>query len=163
MHYANGRIAKNGDKVVLMNNYGSPVLGILYDAQAGNNDCNGRIAVCTARDVMPDLKSCLHYDDVAHLFAQKAIPDSSSATVQPGNPADYDPEAATTLIAKFKDELQEAKAELKDRKEQLADCESMITALNLGLKAANALLEDCRKNHVRRPNPPTKGDPETKP
>lgn len=102
MHYANGRIAKNGDKVLLLPNYGSPLLGILYDAQAGNNDCNGKLAPCSPSDPMPDLKSCLHYDDVAHLFAQKAIPDASSATIQPGKPAEYDPEAVTAVMAKLK-------------------------------------------------------------
>jgi hypothetical protein len=32
VHYKNGREAKNGDKVVLVPAYGSPVVGILYDA-----------------------------------------------------------------------------------------------------------------------------------
>src|ERR1035441_4396182 len=44
MHYKNGREAKNGDKVMLIPSYGAPVVGILYDAQAGNDYCNGRIA-----------------------------------------------------------------------------------------------------------------------
>jgi hypothetical protein len=35
MHYKNGRPAKNGDKVVLLNDYGRAMIGILYDAQAG--------------------------------------------------------------------------------------------------------------------------------
>jgi hypothetical protein len=34
MHYKNGREAKNGDKVILLSAYGSPVIGILYDATA---------------------------------------------------------------------------------------------------------------------------------
>lgn len=41
VHYKNGREAKNGDKVVLLPSYGSPVVGILYDATAGNDYCNG--------------------------------------------------------------------------------------------------------------------------
>ena len=41
MHYKNGREAKNGDKVVLLPSYGAPVIGILYDATAGNDLCNG--------------------------------------------------------------------------------------------------------------------------
>jgi len=53
----------------------SPVAGILYDATAGNNDCNGKIAVTTANDPMPDLKEVLHADDVA----AATIPDSSKA------------------------------------------------------------------------------------
>lgn len=65
MHYKNGRIAKNGDKVVLVPSSGPPVAGILYDAVAGNNDCNGKIAVTRTNDPCPDLKQCLHADDVA--------------------------------------------------------------------------------------------------
>jgi hypothetical protein len=64
MHYKNGREAKNGDKVLLIPSYGSPVCGILYDAVAGNNDCNGRIAVMHGNDPCPDLKDCLHIDDI---------------------------------------------------------------------------------------------------
>lgn len=41
MHYANGREAKNGDKVVLFG-YGGPVVGILYDATAGMTTATGR-------------------------------------------------------------------------------------------------------------------------
>lgn len=64
MHYKNGREAKNGDKVVLIRSYGTPVVGILYDAQAGNDYCNGRIAPTGPTDPMPNLKECLHLDDV---------------------------------------------------------------------------------------------------
>jgi len=67
MHYANGREAKNGDKVVLLG-YGGPVVGILYDAQAGNDHCNGKIAVTKPGDPCPNLKECLHLDDVLALF-----------------------------------------------------------------------------------------------
>ncbi len=64
MHYRNGREAKNGDKVVLIPSYGLPVVGILYDATAGNDDCNGRIARFSSSDPCPDLKECLHLDDI---------------------------------------------------------------------------------------------------
>lgn len=64
MHYKNGREAKNGDKVVLLPVYGSPIIGILYDAQAGNDYCNGRIAPVAPNDPCPNLKECLHLDDV---------------------------------------------------------------------------------------------------
>jgi hypothetical protein len=40
-----------------------------------NNDCNGKIAITTANDPMPDLKEVLHADDVA----AATIPDSSKA------------------------------------------------------------------------------------
>lgn len=64
MHYKNGREAKNGDKVLLLPSYGAPVVGILYDAQAGNDTCNGKLAACAPNDPMPNLAECLHYDDV---------------------------------------------------------------------------------------------------
>ncbi len=64
MHYKNGREAKNGDKVVLIPCYGAPVIGILYDAKAGNDFCNGKIAPVHPSDVCPNLKEVLHLDDV---------------------------------------------------------------------------------------------------
>lgn len=63
MHYKNGREAKNGDKVMLIPSYGSPVVGILYNAVAGNDHCNGNIAVTRPNDPCPNLKECLHLDD----------------------------------------------------------------------------------------------------
>jgi hypothetical protein len=50
MHYKNGRPAKNGDKVIAFPGYGPPAIGILYDAVAGNDACNGRIAVIAPND-----------------------------------------------------------------------------------------------------------------
>jgi hypothetical protein len=64
MHYKNGRPAQNGDKVMLIPSYGPPVVGILYDAQAGNDHCNGRLAPVSLMDPCPNLKECLHIDDV---------------------------------------------------------------------------------------------------
>lgn len=83
MHYKNGREAKNGDKVVLIRQYGAidpatgkafpnAVVGILYDAVAGNDHCNGKIAVITPNDPMPDLKECLHLDDALDAIAATA-------------------------------------------------------------------------------------------
>ncbi len=78
MHYKNGREAKNGDKIVLVQppgSYGQPVAGILYDAKAENgNDCNGRIAIPQNSDISADLKNCLHVDDVS----AATIPDLSA-------------------------------------------------------------------------------------
>lgn len=73
MHYKNGREAKNGDKVVFVSSYNAPVAGILYDAVAGNDHCNGRIAATSPNDPMPDLKEVLHVDDVK----AATIPDST--------------------------------------------------------------------------------------
>lgn len=64
MHYKNGREAKNGDKVVLISSYGPPRIGLLYDAIAGNDHCNGKLAMMAAGDPMPNLAECLHLDDV---------------------------------------------------------------------------------------------------
>ena len=75
MHYKNGRAAKNGDKIFKLGDYYPPVAGILYDAVAGNNDCNGRIAIPSSSDPVADLKNCLHADDIAKAI----IPDTSIA------------------------------------------------------------------------------------
>lgn len=71
MHYKNGREARNGDKVVLVPQYagGQPMIGILYDAQAGNDYCNGRLAPIAPNDPCPNLKECLHLDDVLAAIA----------------------------------------------------------------------------------------------
>jgi hypothetical protein len=78
MHYKNGREARNGDKVVLLSAYiGTPTVGILYDAKPGNDSCNGRLALTTPSDPMPNLKECLHLDDV---LAAVAAADAPPAT-----------------------------------------------------------------------------------
>lgn len=75
MHYKNGREAKNGDKVVYIDSYTrTPRAGILYDATPGNDACNGKIAVISGNDPCPNLKECLHADDIAAL---EAVPDST--------------------------------------------------------------------------------------
>ena len=37
---------------------------LVRSAVAGNNDCNGKIARISYNDQCPDLKECLHLDDV---------------------------------------------------------------------------------------------------
>lgn len=72
MHYKNGREAKNGDKVVLMTNYGGvqyATTGILYDATPGQDCCNGKLAAMRPNDPCPNLQECLHLDDVAAAVA----------------------------------------------------------------------------------------------
>jgi len=83
MHYKNGREAKNGDKVVgITPKYtgpngeqlgGVPFSGVLYDAVAGQDYCNGKIALTSPTDHMPNLQDCLHVDDVV----AATIPDST--------------------------------------------------------------------------------------
>ena len=73
MHYRNGREAHNGDKIMVVSNYPQyrpPVVGILYDAVAGNDHCNGRLARIDSTDPMPDLSECLHLDDALALLAE---------------------------------------------------------------------------------------------
>lgn len=79
MHYQNGREAKNGDKVMLLPTYGQPVVGILYDAQAGNDYCNGKIAPILPNDPCPNLKECLHLDDVLKALPT-SVPDTSTSS-----------------------------------------------------------------------------------
>ena len=67
MHYKNGREAKNGDKVAWISEYAA-VIGILYDARAGNDFCNGKLAPIAPSDPNPNLKECLHLDDVKSLL-----------------------------------------------------------------------------------------------
>ena len=74
MHYRNGREAKNGDKVVVTDGYNAPMVGILYDAKAGNDYCNGKLAVIRSNDPCPNLKECLHWDDVSQAIDPKDVP-----------------------------------------------------------------------------------------
>lgn len=73
MHYRNGRVAKNGDKIVSLGYDGGKIIaaGILYDAVPGNDFCNGSIAH------MPDsgacLCDCLHVDDIAAMLKEKGL------------------------------------------------------------------------------------------
>ncbi|MEX2450368.1 MAG: hypothetical protein WD407_05880 [Rhodospirillales bacterium] len=80
MHYKNGREAKNGDKVVLIPSYGPPIVGILYDAQAGNDYCNGKIAPVHPNDPCPNLKECLHLDDVLAAVEKDAATAEATST-----------------------------------------------------------------------------------
>lgn len=77
MHYKNGREAKNGDKVALIGYNGNVTVGILYDAQAGNDYCNGKLALTSPGDPCPNLKECLHLDDVIAVLP--CVPDIAKA------------------------------------------------------------------------------------
>jgi len=74
MHYKNGREAKNGDKVMLIPTNGTPVVGILYDASAGNDFCNGKLALIAPTNPMPNLKECLRLDDALAAIADGTKP-----------------------------------------------------------------------------------------
>jgi len=74
MHYKNGREAKNGDKVMIVDGYSKGMVGILYDATPGNDYCNGKLAILSATPPCPNLKECLHLDDVVAAADKSATP-----------------------------------------------------------------------------------------
>ena len=61
---------------MLISTYGPPAIGILYDATAGNDHCNGKLAPINGNDRCPDLKECLHLDDVLAALPPE-VPDTS--------------------------------------------------------------------------------------
>ncbi|MCR4302127.1 MAG: hypothetical protein NUV51_10990 [Sulfuricaulis sp.] len=73
MHYRNGREAKNGDKIVQIENGKISAFGVLHSAVPGNDYCNGSIAVVQQANVMACICDCLHADDVAAMIAEKGL------------------------------------------------------------------------------------------
>ncbi len=76
MHYRNGREAKNGDRVVQLSYEGGKIvgIGILHDAQPGNDYCNGSIApTLTPGSTGACMVDCLHADDLAAILAEKGL------------------------------------------------------------------------------------------
>ena len=77
MHYRNGREAKNGDKIIQIGGYGTDArvtaVGVLYDAVAGNDYCNGNIAPIQSTGTSACLCDCLHIDDVAEMLKEKGL------------------------------------------------------------------------------------------
>lgn len=73
MHFRNGREAKNGDRVIQISHDGKVGgVGILYDAVAGNDYCNGSVAPLNNGSAAC-LVDCLHADDVAVYLAEKGL------------------------------------------------------------------------------------------
>jgi hypothetical protein len=86
MHYANGREAKNGDKIMRVGVTGSmyprPLLGVLHEAIAGNDTCNGFMAQ-PADSGNVNLAECLHVDDVQAAIGDiKSVKDTSKPVPQ---------------------------------------------------------------------------------
>lgn len=78
MHYRNGREAKNGDKIVSLDGKPGEVMavGVLRDATAGNDYCNGYIQIGrepSVSDPIACMCDCLHVDDVAAMLADKGL------------------------------------------------------------------------------------------
>lgn len=75
MHYRNGREAKNGDRIVQLGINGANIqnIGVLHDAQPGNDYCNGNIAPTATGNTMACLCDCLHVDDLAEILKEKGL------------------------------------------------------------------------------------------
>lgn len=78
MHYRNGREAKNGDEIVLLNSDGKiMVFGVLQDAVPGNDYCNGTIMASVNKSLVAYnpacLCDCLHADDLATILKEKGL------------------------------------------------------------------------------------------
>lgn len=79
MHYKNGREAKNGDTILNMSGWPAPAVGVLFNATAGNDLCNGSLAVLQHGVLTPNLSDCYHIDDIkALLKGGVTVPDSST-------------------------------------------------------------------------------------
>jgi len=74
MHYRNGREAKNGDRVVKLDGSGKIIaFGVLHSAVAGNDFCNGSIAVVQSATEIACMVDCLHVDDVESMLSEKGL------------------------------------------------------------------------------------------
>lgn len=77
MHYRNGREAKNGDRIIMVEAFGDNpkivAVGILFDAIPGNDHCNGNIAPTQLPGQMACLCDCLHVDDVVALLKEHGL------------------------------------------------------------------------------------------
>jgi hypothetical protein len=74
MHYRNGREAKNGDRILQLDGNGKIIGGvILFDAQPGNDYCNGSVAPTMASSYFACLIDALHVDDVSALLVEKGL------------------------------------------------------------------------------------------
>lgn len=76
MHYRNGREAKNGDKIVKLEGGKIVAFGVLRDAIAGNDYCNGYVQTDDEphpHDPISCMCDCLHIDDMADILADAGM------------------------------------------------------------------------------------------
>lgn len=74
MHYRNGRKANNGDVIIQVGFDGKiNALGVLYNATAGNDYCNGSIAPIQSTVTPACMCDCLHIDDVVEMLKEKGL------------------------------------------------------------------------------------------
>lgn len=85
MHYKNGREAKNGDRVIVLDPGATPRIGILYGALPGNDHCNGYLAEMRTTDHCATLSKCLHIDDALRAIAN--VPAWSEEAPGPSAPS----------------------------------------------------------------------------
>ena len=84
MHYRNGREAKNGDHLVQLNSNGQVLdVGVLVDAQGGNDYCNGTIAPVRPSPIGACLIDCLHVDDLAEYIRDRGMGDRPAPKADP--------------------------------------------------------------------------------
>ena len=72
MHYRNGREAKNGDKIIQIENGKVSAFGVLHSAVPGNDYCNGSIAPVHG-NVGACMCDCLHIDDINAMLVEKGL------------------------------------------------------------------------------------------
>jgi hypothetical protein len=74
MHYRNGREAKNGDVIIQIGFDGKiNAYGVLHDAVAGNDYCNGKVAPVLTTPAGACMCDCLHVDDLMAILAEKGL------------------------------------------------------------------------------------------
>ena len=67
MHYANGKEAKVGDKVVGKDTCGQPIAGTVVATEAQCDTCNLQIVPSYVPNIIATASQCLLADDVAAL------------------------------------------------------------------------------------------------
>ncbi len=74
MHYRNGREARNGDTIIQIGFDGKiNALGVLHNATAGNDYCNGSIAPIQNVKEGACMCDCLHVDDLMEMLKEKGL------------------------------------------------------------------------------------------
>ena len=74
MHYRNGREANNGDTIIQIGFDGKVnALGVLYNATAGNDYCNGSIAPLQGSTAGACMCDCLHIEDLMEILKEKGL------------------------------------------------------------------------------------------
>lgn len=69
--------------MIRIGTYQKPIVGILHDAQAGNDHCNGNLAAPIGDQGHCNLAECLHIDDLKAAIGDiTRVPDSSNSPPQ---------------------------------------------------------------------------------